>query len=355
MAEGVDDEDKTEEPSQRRLDQAIERGDVATSTEVNTFAILGAFTLALMLASPSIAQNLVLGLKAYLANAHTLPDDATAMRQALTHGLWLWVQAVAVPVGLAAAAGLAAGLLQHPLVFSPDALMPKFERLSPMAGVKRLVGIEAWFQFGKGLAKIITVGVVGGVLLWNDRDRLEVFAQLDPVASLPAILSLCLRLLAGMLCMHLAITLGDALYARFRWRKRHRMSKEELKQEMKESDGNPEVKGRLKQLRMARVKKRMMAAVPTATVVVTNPTHYAVALRYEAGMAAPVCVAKGVDALALRIRAVAAEHGVAVIENPPLARALHATVEIDREIPAEHYRAVAEVIGFVLRLRRRAA
>src|SRR6478735_1041742 len=328
MAEGADDEDKTEEPSQRRLDQAIERGDVASSTEINTFALLGAFTLALMVAGPSIAQNLLSGLKAYLANAHTLPDDATAMKAAATRGLWLWLQAVAMPVGLAVVAGLAAGLLQHPLVFSTETLMPKFERLSPMAGLKRLLGVEAWFQFGKGLAKITIVGVVGGVLLWNDRDRLEVFVQLDPAASLPATLSLSLRLLAGMLCMHLAITLGDALYARFRWRKRHRMSKEELKQEMKESDGNPEIKGRMKQLRMARVKKRMMAAVPTATVVVTNPTHYAVALRYETGMGAPVCVAKGVDALALRIRAVAAEHGVALIENPPLARALHATVEI---------------------------
>lgn len=355
MAEGADEEDKTEEPSQRRLDQAIERGDVATSGEINTFAILGAFTLALVVAAPGIAQDLLYGLKAYLANAHTLPDDATAMQAVATRGLWLWLKAVAVPVGLAAAAGLAAGLLQHPLVFTIETLMPKFERLSPMAGVKRLLGVEALVQFGKGLAKIGAVGVVGATLLWNDRDRLEAFARLDAAASLPAILSLSLRLLAGMLCMHLAITLADATYARFRWRKRHRMSKEELKQEMKESDGNPEIKGRMKQLRMARVKKRMMAAVPKATVIVTNPTHYAVALRYEAGMAAPICVAKGVDALALRIRAVAAEHGVAVIENPPLARALHATVEIDREIPAEHYRAVAEVIGFVMRLRKRAA
>ncbi|MDP4003491.1 flagellar biosynthesis protein FlhB [Methylobacterium sp. NEAU K] len=355
MAEGAEQEDKTEEPTQRRLDQAIERGDVATSSEINTFAILGAFTLALVIAAPSIAQSLTQGLKTYLANAHALPDDATAMKAAATRGLWLWLEAVAVPVGMAAAAGLAAGLLQHPLVLSTETLVPKFERISPMSGLKRLLGVEALFQFGKGLAKIGAVGVVGAALLWNDRDRLEVFARLDPAACLPAILSLSLRLLAGMLCVHLAITLGDALYARFRWRKRHRMSKEEMKQEMKEADGNPEVKGRMKQLRMARVKKRMMAAVPTATVVVTNPTHYAVALRYEAGMAAPICVAKGVDALALRIRAVAAEHGVAVIENPPLARALHATVEIDREIPAEHYRAVAEVIGFVLRLRRRAA
>jgi flagellar biosynthetic protein FlhB len=158
-----------------------------------------------------------------------------------------------------------------------------------------------------------------------------------------------------MLAVFVAIALGDAVYQRFKWRQKLRMSKEEMKQEHKESDGNPEVKGRMKQIRAQRVKKRMMAAVPTATVIVTNPTHYAVALRYEAGMQAPICVAKGVDSLALRIRALAKEHDVPVLENPPLARALHATVDIDEEIPAEHYRAVAEVIGFVMRLRRRAA
>jgi flagellar biosynthetic protein FlhB len=151
------------------------------------------------------------------------------------------------------------------------------------------------------------------------------------------------------------VAIGDGVYQRLSWHKRQRMSKRELKEEYKEQEGNPEVKGKLKQIRMARTRKRMMAAVPTATVVVTNPTHYAVALKYESGMAAPVCVAKGIDAIALRIRSVAAEHGVTVVENPPLARALHATVEIDQEIPVEHYKAVAEVIGYVLRLRRRPA
>ena len=224
-----------------------------------------------------------------------------------------------------------------------------------MAGLKRMFGTEALFQFGKGRAKLAVVGIVAGTILWIDRDRLEVFARLDPAACLPAILVIALKLMGGVLAVFLVITLGDALYQRFRWRQRLRMSKEEMKQEMKESEGSPEVKGRMKQLRAARVKKRMMAAIPTATVIVTNPTHYAVALRYESGMAAPVCVAKGVDSLALRIRAVAAEHDVPVLENPPLARALHATVEIDEEIPAEHYKAVAEVIGFVLRLRRRVA
>ncbi|GJD37091.1 flagellar biosynthesis protein FlhB [Methylobacterium aerolatum] len=355
MAEGTEQEDKTEEPTQRRIEQAIERGDVANSVEVNTLAILGAFTLALVVAGPMIAADLKQGLAAYLANAHQVPDSPGSMEAAARGGLWLWLKALAIPAGVAAAAGIGAGYLQHPPVFNSGALMPKFERISPMAGVKRIFGVEALFQFGKGLAKMLAVGVVGGSILWADRDRLEVFVRLDPATCLPAILTLSLKLLAGMLAVHFVIAGADYLYARIRWRGRLRMSKEEIKQEMKESDGNPEIKGKLKSLRMAKAKKRMMQAVPTATVVVTNPTHYAVALRYEAGMPAPICVAKGVDALAFRIREVARAHDVAVIENPPLARALHATVEIDREIPAEHYRAVAEVIGFVMRLRRRAA
>jgi flagellar biosynthetic protein FlhB len=172
---------------------------------------------------------------------------------------------------------------------------------------------------------------------------------------LPALLSLALKLMGGVLAIYAFLAIGDAVYQRMAWLKRQRMTKRELKEEYKDTEGNPEIKAKLRQIRQARVKRRMMAAVPTATVVVTNPTHYAVALKYERGMAAPVCVAKGVDALALRIRAVATEHGVSIVENPPLARALHATVEIDHEIPVEHYKAVAEVIGAILRLRRRPA
>jgi flagellar biosynthesis protein FlhB len=355
MAEGAEQEDKTEEPTQRRIDQAIEKGDIAKSMEVNTFAMLGAFTLALLVAAPMVASHLTRGLSAFLANAHQVPDGPWAMASAVRRGLLLWLEAVAIPAGVAIAAGIGAAVVQHPPVINAEALMPKFDRISPMAGMKRLFGVEALFQFLKGLAKMIAVGVVGSVILWRDRDRLEVFAKLDPAACLPAVLGIGLKLLAGMLAVHVAIAGADYFYARIRWRNKLRMSKEEIKQEMKESEGNPEIKGKLKQLRVMRAKKRMMAAVPTATVIVTNPTHYAVALRYEAGMPAPVCVAKGVDALALRIREVAKAHDVAIVENPPLARALHATVEIDREIPAEHYRAVAEVIGFVLRLRRRAA
>ena len=130
------------------------------------------------------------------------------------------------------------------------------------------------------------------------------------------------------------------------------MSVRELKEEFKQTEGDPMIKGKIRAIRLERMKKRMMAAVPTASVVITNPTHFAVALQYERGMNAPICVAKGADAVALKIREVAGEHGVPIVENPPLARALHATVEIDQEIPPEHYQAVAEVIGYVMRLNR---
>jgi flagellar biosynthetic protein FlhB len=234
-------------------------------------------------------------------------------------------------------------------------LKPQFSRVSPMAGLKRLFGREALVQFIKGLVKIAIVGAVASTVLWNERDRLESLTRMEAAVLMPAVLALCLKLLTGVLAIYAFLALGDAVYQRISWIKRQRMSKRELKEEFKEQEGNPEIKARLRQIRAARVKRRMMKAVPEATVVVTNPTHYAVALKYEKGMAAPVCVAKGLDSLALRIRAVATEHGVAVVENPPLARALHATVEVDDEIPVEHYKAVAEVIGYVLRLRRRAS
>jgi flagellar biosynthetic protein FlhB len=148
------------------------------------------------------------------------------------------------------------------------------------------------------------------------------------------------------------VAAADYLFQYRQWHERQKMTVRELKEEFKQSEGDPAIKGKMKQVRQVRMRRRMMAAVPKAAVVITNPTHYAIALEYERGMDAPVCVAKGVDALALKIREVAGKHSVPIVENPPLARALHATVEIDQKIPPEHYKAVAEVIGYVMRLRR---
>ncbi|TDR89629.1 flagellar biosynthesis protein FlhB [Enterovirga rhinocerotis] len=356
MAEGQEGEDKTEEPTPHRLQEAHKRGDVPKSQEVSVFLGLGALTLALMLmpvfgTGPRLAHDL----KSYLAGAHLVPSDGAGIQAAGTNGLFVALRALALPLGIVIAAALAAGLVQHRPVFSAEQLTPKLSRLSPLAGLKRMFGAQGIVQFVKGIAKIALVGTLAGWVLWRERDRFESLVGQEPTAVVAVSLGLALKLLGGILALHAIITIADILFQRFSWMKRQRMTREEVKREMKEQDGNPEIKAKLRQLRQQRLRQSVAKAVPKATVVIANPTHFAVALRYESGMAAPVCVAKGVDALALRIRAIAAEHGVAVIENPPLARALHATVEIDDEIPVDHYKAVAEVIGFVLRLKRRAS
>ncbi|HEV2560050.1 MAG TPA: flagellar biosynthesis protein FlhB [Microvirga sp.] len=353
MADQAEDDDRTEEPTQRKLDEAIKRGDVAKSQEINTLFVLGGFTLALMMASGSITEYLTLHLRGYLMNAHQVPQDGAGFLAVGRHAVWVLLAAVAIPVLIAAVGGALGGGIQHRPLWTTEPLTPKFNRISPLAGFKRLFGKEAWVQFVKGLIKIAIVGAVAGTVLWSEHDRLEGMARMGVEAMLPVILLLSMKLMGGVLAIYAFLAMGDAVYQRMAWMKRQRMSKQELKEEYKNTEGNPEIKGKLKQMRAARAKNRMMAAVPTATVVITNPTHFAVALKYERGMAAPVCVAKGLDAVALRIRAVATEHRVTIVENPPLARALHATVKIDQEIPVEHYKAVAEVIGMIMRLRRR--
>ena len=355
MSDAPEQDDKTEEPSQRRLDEAIKRGDVAKSPELNTLFVLGGFTLGLIVAAGPAARGLVVDLRGHLGSIGTIPADPAHLLGIGRHALGAALAALALPVAFVVVGGLVGGGVQHRPLWTLEPLQPKFSRLSPLAGFKRLFGAEAWLGFGKGLLKIGIVGTVAGLVLWGERGRLDAFSRLDVAALLPAVLALSVQLMGGVLAVYALLAAGDAAYQRFAWRKRQRMTRRELKEEHKESEGNPEVKAKLRQIRVARLRRRMMAAVPSATVVVTNPTHFAVALRYESGMPAPVCVAKGVDSLALRIRAVAAEHDVPVIENPPLARALHATVEIDSEIPVEHYKAVAEVVGYVLRLRRRRA
>ena len=191
--------------------------------------------------------------------------------------------------------------------------------------------------------------------MWPHRDEAEVMVFADTNIILEEARILILQLLAAVLAVMTVVAAADFIYQRNKWFNKQKMSLREVKEEYKQTEGDPQVKGKIRQLRMERSRKRMMAAVPQATVVVTNPTHYAVALKYEEGMGAPLCLAKGTDAVALKIRELAKESDIPVVENPPLARALYATVEIDQEVPEEHYKAVAEVIGFVFRMRKRAS
>lgn len=355
MSEEADNEDRTEEPTQRKLDQAIEKGDIARSQEIGTFFVLCGFTLALLVGAGWSAGSAAFSLRAFLMNAHQVPSSADAFFNVTKQGVMTGFMALSLPFAFILCAALAGALIQHRPLWTVEPLMPKFSRISPMGGAKRLFGKEAWVNFAKGLAKILLIGIVVGLTLWKEHDRLESFATMSAAALLPATLALTIKLMASVLALFAVIAVGDFVYQRFSWHQRQRMTRQEMKEEFKNSEGNPEIKAKLRQIRAQRVRKRMMAAVPKATVIITNPTHYAVALQYEAGMGAPVCLAKGVDALALKIREVAGEHRVPIVENPPLARALYATVEIDDEIPVEHYQAVAEVIGYVLRLKGRRA
>jgi flagellar biosynthetic protein FlhB len=231
-------------------------------------------------------------------------------------------------------------------------LKPKFSKISPGAGAKRIFGKQAAANFAKGLFKVIALGAVMTAILWPERLRLEAFVHLDPAALLGATTSMTVHLMGAVVAMLAVVAIADYLFQYRTWFERQKMSLQEMKEEFKQSEGDPHIKGKLRQLRQARMKKRMMAAVPKASVIITNPTHYAVALSYERGMSAPVCVAKGIDNIALKIREIAGKHDIPIVENVPLARALYASVDIDDEIPVEHYHAVAEIIGYVMGLKR---
>ncbi|MCU4180607.1 flagellar biosynthesis protein FlhB [Bosea sp. BH3] len=355
MSEEADKEDQTEDPTQRKLDEATEKGDVPKSQEIGTFFVLSGMTLALVVCAGWSARDAMLSLRSFLMNAHQVPSDGAAFMQVTQRGVLTGFMALGLPFAFILCAGLAGAMLQHKPLWTVEPLMPKFSRLSPMAGLKRMFGKEAWVNFAKGLAKTLLIGTVVWVILWGEHDRLEAMVQMNVAALMPATLVLAIKLMGAVLALFAFIAVGDFAWQRFSWYQRQKMTKQQIKEEFKNSEGNPEIKAKLRQIRAQRVRKRMMAAVPKATVVITNPTHFAVALQYEPGMPAPLCLAKGVDAIALKIREVAGEHRVPIIENPPLARALYATVDIDEEIPVEHYQAVAEVIGYVLRLKGRRA
>jgi len=348
-----DKDSKTQDPTQKRLDDALERGDVAKSQEVNTWFVIAGATLVLSSFSASIGAGIEGPMRNLLMNAHQIRVDGPGLLT-LTGRLGLMLIGVlGIPLLLLLIAGIGSNLIQHRLVWSAEPLNPKFSKISPIAGAARLFGKQAGVNFLKGVFKVVLLGTVMVLVLWPERHRLDAMVHFDPAAILTITRTIAVQLMGTVVALLAVVATLDYLFQYRQWFERQKMSLQEVKEEYKQSEGDPHIKGRIRQIRFARAKRRMMAAVPTASVVITNPTHYAVALKYERGMPAPVCVAKGVDAIALKIREIATASNVPIVENVPLARALHASVEIDGEIPVEHYHAVAEVIGYVMRLRRR--
>src|SRR5579871_4997696 len=350
MADDSDTSDKTEDPTQKRLDQAVENGDVVKSQELNTWFVIAAATLAMSTFSGSIGSRIMEPLRNLIAKSSTIPVDGPAL-VALAKSLgYVVIGALGLPLALIAFAAIGGNMIQHRLVFSGEPIKPKLSKISPASGFKRLFGKQAAANFAKGLFKLIALVTV--MILWPERMRLESIERIDPTVLLDMVRSLALHLMGAVVAMLAIVAIADYLFQYRQWYERQKMSLQEIKEEHKQSEGDPHVKGRIRQLRVARMKKRMMAAVPKASVIITNPTHYSVALQYNRGMSAPICVAKGVDHLAFKIREIAKQHDIPIVENVPLARALYATVEVDAEIPVEHYQAVAEIIGYVMGLRR---
>src|SRR6266702_792723 len=345
-------DDKTEDPTQKRLDDAHARGDVAKSQEVNTWFVIAGGTLVMSTFSSSIGGGILMPMRNLLANSWMIHTDGAGLL-ALGNSLgYAVLAAVGVPLLMLMIAAIAGNMIQHRLVWSGESLKPKFSKVSPGAGLKRIFGKQAAVNFAKGIFKLVALGAVMLAVLWPERHRLEAFLHFDPAEILNVTTSLTVQLMGAVVAMLAAVAIADYFFQYRTWYERQKMSLKEMKDEFKQSEGDPHIKGKIRQLRQQRMKKRMMAAVPKASVIITNPTHYSVALSYDRNMAAPVCVAKGVDNIAFKIREIAKEHDIPIVENVPLARALYATVDIDEEIPVEHYHAVAEIIGYVMGLKR---
>lgn len=353
MAEDQQDQSqKTEEPTHKKLEEARKKGQGVTSREINHWFILLAGAILVTAFLPGVMGDVARTIRPFIERPHTMQLGLPEAQAGISALMLRVGSAVLVPIGLFVVAAFGAGFVQRGFSASVEPITPKLEKISLIKGFKRLFSLRSFMEFAKGIAKIVIVAAVGALTVLPELDKIEQFSSMSILQLLELLHSLIIRLLIGVVAVMTVIAGLDFFYQRFEFMKQMRMSRQEVRDEHKQTEGDPMVKARIRQLRQERARRRMIAAVPEADVVITNPTHYAVALKYDTEkMSAPTLVAKGADRTAQRIREVAEEHEVTIVENPPLARALFAAVEVDEEIPVAHYRAVAEIIGYVWRLK----
>lgn len=347
-----DDSQKTEEPTSKKLAKAREKGQTAMSNEVKSWAVLLAGTAALIFMSGFAANEIRTFAYAFIEKPHMIAIEGPAMQDLLTLAAFKAGIAVSPIMLLLVVVAVGASLMQSGLIFAPDKVKPELSKVSPMKGIKRMFSARSLVEFFKGILKLVIVAVVAVSLTIPLLGDVELLPGASMADILDRLFQIAVMISVASVGVMTAIAALDFVYQKYQFTKEMRMTKQEVKDEHKQAEGDPQVKGRIRALRQQRARERMMANVPNADVVITNPTHYAVALEYKMDeMSAPKLVAKGVDTLAFRIREVAEEHDVPIVENPPLARALYASVDLDEQIPPEHFVAVAEVIGYVMRLK----
>lgn len=356
MAENDQDQDKsqkTEQPTAHRLEEAFKKGQVALSKEINHWFILGAVMLLLMTVMPYFLRRLTNNLQIFIAASDAFIDGQSSFF-ALGKEILLDVGiTMGIPLGVMVIAAIASGFVQTRFAISASAIMPKAERISPFKGIKRIISRRAIVEFIKGLTKICVIAFSIYFVLRHRLDGMRDWIHMPVVAILTTTKQYVVYILTTVLCVLSAIAISDYLYQKFEFIKTLMMSKDEIRKEYKEMEGDPHIKHRQRQLREEMVRKNMMAAVPNATVMLTNPTHFSIAIQYDQDtMDAPIVIAKGQDYLALRMRERAKECKIPIVENPPLTRALYQTVDLNQEILPEHYQAVAEVIRLVYKMKR---
>ncbi len=348
MSEDADKSSKTEEPTSKKLSDSRERGSVAVSREINTWMILLAGGIVLLMFSEGMASDLKASMLKFVESPHAISFDEGNMHKVMSGVLMDYLRILSLPFILFVIVALGAGILQNGISINPKALEIKFDKFNPINGFKRIFSAKQVVEFVKGIFKMAIVGSVAAVPLLPTFERIDSLATYD-IAYLPGQLrELVLMLFTGVLAVMAVIAILDLIYQRWEHNRSLRMTKQEVKDEHKQSEGDPMAKQRLRKVRMERAQRRMMQAVPDADVVITNPTHFAIAMKYDPEtMSAPLLVAKGQDLVAFKIREIAEENDITIVENKPLAQALYFGVDIDDEVPEEHYKAVAEIISYV--------
>ena len=339
---------KTEDPTPKKLEEARKRGQVAQSKELNTWIMLLAATLLIVVGIPTMFRSMMDFLKIYLEQAHMMPSMPGGLDLIMIQSFLKTFSLVIIPLLFLMLAAFLGPFSQVGLMISPEVLNPDLSKVSPIKGWGRLFSLRSIVEFVKGIIKLAAIGIVCYVLIKPYFHAIEHTIDQSLELMMEDMMGLTIRMMIGILIVLLVMSVADVLYQRWEFNKQMRMTKQELKDEYKQTEGDPYVKGRLKQLRMEKARQRMMQAVPKADVIITNPTHYSIALKYDPDeKPAPIVIAKGVDEVALRIREVAKEHKIILYENKPLARSLYDGVEIDQMVPEELFKAVAEVISFV--------
>ena len=353
VPEDEDEASKTEEPSERKISKAKEEGDIAISQDAKSFIMLLGMLFVVWLIIPMMGRWFNEYFGKFITMPQTIPTDSKHLQYLFLNCFIDLMKILAIPFAVFLVLGIAASIMQTGFVYAPKRLMPNFNKLNLFAQLPNFINKKKIFESIKGIVKIAIIAWVAILALKPYLARSELLPDMETFAILKFIHQAVTLLIFTIVLAVLVIAIADFAYQKYTHLLKLRMTKQEVKEEYKQTEGDPLVKSRIRQIRNERARRRMMENVPKADVVIVNPTHYAVALQYDMNtMDAPVVVAKGLDNIALKIREIAEEHEIPIVENPPLARALFASVELDESIPEEHFKAVAEVIGYVMQLKK---